>query len=224
MGLVEHLQKRKDDRGIACYVRTSASGCVSKVFFQLDNSLAEWAKAPNCNVLLFDPTHGTNKYKMKLCCFTTISPTGQTVILACALITYEDTSHIEWAFRCFASTFKTPPVALFTDSASSIEAAFQLVSSKSGEIWESVRHFYCIFHLSKNFWEHIHPLFATKKETWHKINSQTFWSMDFHSMKIGDKPYNPSVRSLMADTGTSLNMIPESDFNNIRDQIVKPIA
>jgi hypothetical protein len=43
-------------------------------------------------------------------------------------------------------------------------------------------------------------------------------------MKIGDKPYTPSVRSLMADTGTSLNMIPESDFNNIRDQIVKPIA
>ena len=189
-GLVEHLQKRKDERGMACYVRTSASGCVSKVFFQLDNSLAEWAKAPNCNVLLFDPTHGTNKYKMKLCCFTTISPTGQTVILACALITYEDTSHIEWAFRCFASTFKTPPVALFTDSASSIEAAFQLVSSKSGEIWESVRHFYCIFHLSKNFWEHIHPLFATKKDKWHKINS-LFWDIAKNSDATFRGPTEP---------------------------------
>ena len=33
-------------------------------------------------------------------------PRGQTVILAFALLKYEDEAQIEWAFRCFGDTFR----------------------------------------------------------------------------------------------------------------------
>ena len=99
-GLVEYLGKRERELGLMNFVRTDASGCISQVFVQMADSLKEWHQVKE-NVVLFDPTHGSNKYKMKLCCFTTIGISGQTVILAYSLIKYEDVVHIEWSFRCF---------------------------------------------------------------------------------------------------------------------------
>ena len=61
--------------------------------------------------------------------------------------------------------------------------------------------------------------------TWHNIHpSHAFWSMDFSNMKLGDKPFTPSVNSVMADSGTSLNMIPDADFNAIKDTFFKDNA
>ena len=44
---------------------------------------------------------------------------------------------------------------------------------------------------------------------WYKINSQAFWELTFDHVKIGNMNFKPSVNSIMADTGTSLNMIPD---------------
>jgi hypothetical protein len=51
--------------------------------------------------------------------------------------------------------------------------------------------------------------------TWYPIISETFWSMSFHSVTLGDEPLEVKSTFLMADTGTSLNMIPDEDYNNI---------
>jgi len=40
-----------------------------------------------------------------------------------------------------------------------------------------------------------------------------FWSMNWSNPKIGDYQLQTTVKSVMADTGTSLNMVPERDFN-----------
>jgi len=36
--------------------------------------------------------------------------------------------------------------------------------------------------------------------------------LEFDHVKIGDFKYIPTTKNLMADTGTSLNMLPDEDF------------
>lgn len=63
--------------------------------------------------------------------------------------------------------------------------------------------------------------FATEEMHFHKINSKMFWSLGLGHVTIGDEPYTPHVQSVMADTGTSMNLIPDEDFNPIMDKYVK---
>jgi hypothetical protein len=174
-GVVELLQKRAEILGMRYFAQVDELNFVKRIFAQLDDSTKEWARCKGGNVVLFDPTHGTNRYGMKLCCFTTVGPTGQTVILAVAIIKYEDTADIEWAFRCFASVFKTAPVAIYTDSGASILAAFENVSDV-GDVWEGVQHALCVFHLSKNCYSHLRPLFVSHPEIWQQVHSM-FWNL-----------------------------------------------
>ena len=153
-GLVEFLNSRERTLDLRYFITTDLSSKVDKVFVQLEGSLEEWVAGGDSNVLLFDPTHGTNKYGMKLCCFCTISSLGQTVILAFALLKFEDTSHIAWAFRSFMSVFKIPPLCLFTDGAGVIESAF----TSCAAVFGNCEHLLCVFHISKNFYQHIHPI------------------------------------------------------------------
>ena len=193
-GLVELLAARENELGQRYFMTTDTCGFVNKVFFQLEGSLMEWSKSEQCNVLLFDPTHGTNRYGMKLCCFTTVGPTGQTVVMACALIKYEDKEDIAWAFRCFAAIYKSKPVAVFTDSAAAIEAAILDITAE-GNVWAGVIHLLCVFHLSKNFWSHMRPLFATKPEIWRELNNM-FWRLAKNSDATFRGPPRP-----VEDTG-----------------------
>ena len=41
--------------------------------------------------------------------------------------------------------------------------------------------------------------------------------MKFGNVKIGGKEWKISVDNVMADTGTSMNMLPDVDFNYIKD-------
>ena len=59
---------------------------------------------------------------------------------------------------------------------------------------------------------------------WNKITSPMFWSVDFSDAKVGDFVINTSTSQIMADTGTSLNMLPDDEYNQIfnhffRDQM-----
>lgn len=48
-----------------------------------------------------------------------------------------------------------------------------------------------------------------------------FWQMDFHGVTLGNTSFTPSVNVVMADSGTSLNMIPDDDFYAITDMFLK---
>ena len=45
--------------------------------------------------------------------------------------------------------------------------------------------------------------------------------LDFHDVEIAGEKFHTTHRSIMADTGTSLNMIPDDDFNPIMEKYVK---
>ena len=81
----------------------------------------------------------------------------------------------EWAFRCFAEVFRTPPRTLFTDGDYCIATAFASVSEDDGP-WAGARHLLCVFHISKNFYEHIKRLFGSNKDAWEDAHNM-FWSI-----------------------------------------------
>ena len=119
---------------------------------------------------MLDATHGTNKYNFKLACFTTVSPSGQTVILACTMLASEDTDSYAWALRCFMEVFRLPPVALFTDSDYALRQAFLLCSAEQ-EVLAGCQHFLCTYHLSKNVYKHLARLFLGDQKAWHAVHS-----------------------------------------------------
>ena len=173
--LLQLLEERQRADGLAFFARNSSSGALSQVFVELAHGFEDWAVGGTENVLLFDPTWGTNRAGFKLCCFTTVSSTGQTVILAFCLLMEETHIMFEWAFRCFAEVFRTPPRTLFTDGDYCIATAFASVSEDDGP-WAGARHLLCVFHISKNFYEHIKRLFGSNKDAWEDAHDM-FWSI-----------------------------------------------
>ena len=174
-GLVEFLGERESNLGMKYYVKTDQSGHINRVFVQMDNSKEEYAAGGEHNVVMFDPTAGTNRYGLKLCCFTTVGSTGQTVILAFSLLKYEDEEQIEWAFRCFSEIFRVAPATLLTDGAASIEAAFNACAGV-GDVFEHCIHQLCVFHIWKNFYQHVHPILMGNQDIWRKV-CHMFWRL-----------------------------------------------
>ena len=148
-----------------------ANGSLDRCFIQLDGSIEEWALGGSENVLLFDPTHGTNRHRLKLAAFVTVAPSGQTVILAICLLEHEDEITFEWLFNCFQRVFRVPPLAFFTDGDVAMDQAFQKM--KAGA-WALVIHLLCVYHLSKNVFQHLHPLFSTDQRAWREVFT-LFW-------------------------------------------------
>jgi len=62
--------------------------------------------------------------------------------------------------------------------------------------------------------------YASGDMHFHKINSPMFWNLPLGPVEIGGEPYIPHVKAVMADTGTSMNLIPDEDFNPIMQKFV----
>ena len=185
-GFVETLKQREKE-GLGFELRCNDEGLATHMFVQLEDAMKDWANDTS-NVLLFDPTWGTHRAGMKLCCFTSVSPHGQSVVLAFALLADETTDSILWSFRAFSKHFKRPPTVVFTDDATSIAISF--TSMYDAGIWKDTSHLLCTYHLAKNFFKHIKPLVKDPTE-WQKLNSW-FW----HFAKFSDARFNVEVEWL----------------------------
>ena len=179
-GFVEKLKEREQE-GLGFELRCNDEGMATHIFVQLDDAMKDWANDTS-NVLLFDPTWGTHRAGMKLCCFTSVSVHGQTVVLAFALLLDETTDSILWSFRAFSKHFKKPPTVLFTDDATSISIAFTTMHDAGA--WEETSHFLCTYHLAKNFFKHLRPVVQDPAE-WQNLNSW-FW----HFAKFSDRRFD----------------------------------
>ena len=173
---VEFLLQRNREQNIGSEMRTDTSGTCTHIFVQLEEGMQDWANCEH-NVLLFDPTWGTHRSGMKLCCFTTMASSGATVILGFALLPDEGHDSVLWAFRSFHKNFKRAPAAFFTDDAPALHLAFSSMVSCGS--WSGAKHFLCTYHLAKNFYKHIHPL-VRDVDKWRVVNS-TFWKFAKYS-------------------------------------------
>ena len=179
--LMEALEDRARS-GLKYFVRTDDADVVNRVFVEVDGGLKTWARGGKDNVLLFDTTWGTNRQGFKLGCFITIASTGQTEVVALALLASETKDMFEWAFRCFAKVFKVAPRSIFTDGDQQIaNAIHELSSVYLAEIdqlteapWAGVEHRLCVYHLSQNFFTHVKPIFGNDATAWRK-SIDLFW-------------------------------------------------
>ena len=182
--LLADLESRKSDTGLKYLLQTDDDDVIDRVFVELKGGFDTWARGSPDNVLLFDPTWGTNKQGYKLCCFTTVGSTGQTEVVAFVLLKSESLLMFEWAFRSFASVFKVGPASIFTDGDANLATAITMmastdINSQDGlekAPWLGVRHLLCVYHLSQNFFTHIKPIFGADIEGWKKALNM-FWKI-----------------------------------------------
>ena len=80
---------------------------------------------------------------------------GRTVILANSLLSNETESASDWVLREFLKAFHTPPKVLFTDGDPTMAAAIR-------DALPNTFHLLCTYHLSKNLYTHIKPVFSQK--------------------------------------------------------------
>ena len=170
--LVQHLKERQlhDNELEYAIWLDGSNGHLDRVFFVLKQGKAIWKRSKGA-VLLFDTKHGTNRYGLKLGCFVTIDERGKTRVLASSFVRSEDEASFTWTFKNFQDSFQSSPVVLFTDSDAAMAAATK-------GAWPNTIHLLCTFHLWKNFWEHIRPLFFGKGDNnaWQTI-SDLWWRL-----------------------------------------------
>ena len=104
------------------------------------------------NVLVFDTKHGTNTHKLKLGCFSTVGPSGETKVVAASLVADESEESFTWVFTCLLRAFRIPPAVIFTDSDPGMAAFILAVFCPLGTL-----HFLCTWHRSKNLLTHVKP-------------------------------------------------------------------
>ena len=166
-GIIETLEDRRR-RGLEFMTVVDSDCRIQGLFIENEHGAEEYARGGIRNTVLFDPTASTNRYRLKLCPFTTVSPSGQTVVLAYVLIHSESLVMFEWAFKCFVKVFKVEPLAFFTDGDANIARALDSIRV----LWPKFHHFLCIFHLSKNLYTHLHPLYIGNVDGWRTVHSE----------------------------------------------------
>lgn len=55
---------------------------------------------------------------------------------------------------------------------------------------------------------------------WYPIASRGYWNVKLGKVTMGDFELKTRAGTVMADTGTSLNMIPDRDFQNIYNHFI----
>lgn len=61
------------------------------------------------------------------------------------------------------------------------------------------------------------------KLRWYPITTPTFWQIELQEVTMGGKKITTSVDYMMADSGTSLNMLPSSDFYAIKEAFLSDL-
>jgi len=92
------------------------------------------------------------------------------MLLAWSLL-HETKEAFLWAFQAFVKAFHNPPSVLITDGDVAMAAAFAVASQRGGKMFGTI-HLFCVFHLFKNFYKHLHPFFQHHKQEWHQAASR----------------------------------------------------
>jgi hypothetical protein len=166
--LVQHLKEREEgDASLKFQVHCNKEGTLDRVFFLMQGGVQLWL-AMTTKIILLDTKHGTNCSGMKHCCFVCLDANGVTRVLAACFLLHQDSDSFKWLFTEFSKAFGTDPNIAFTDG--------DLAMAESMSIWSSTSHLYCTFHIWKNFYTNIHPLFANKDKEWRVVASK-WWSI-----------------------------------------------
>ncbi|KAH9778160.1 protein FAR-RED IMPAIRED RESPONSE 1 [Citrus sinensis] len=93
------------------------------------------------DVVSFDTTYNTNKYRMLFALFIGVNDHFQSILLGCALLADETTSTFVWLLQTWLRAMGGKhPIAILTDQDKAMKAAISIVFSNS-------RHRFCMWHI-----------------------------------------------------------------------------
>ncbi|XP_010675536.2 protein FAR1-RELATED SEQUENCE 5-like [Beta vulgaris subsp. vulgaris] len=96
------------------------------------------------DVITFDTTYVSNRYRMPFAPFIGVNNHGQSILLGCALLSGEEASTFVWLFKAWMTCmFDKAPKAILTDQCQSIGKAI-------AEVFLDAQNRWCIWHIMKN--------------------------------------------------------------------------
>lgn len=188
--LIEHLKDREImDSSLDFKIHHDEfDGSLQCIFFVIEGGKDVWRRCRG-RVLLYDTKHGTNRYGLKLGCFCSIDEHGLTRVLAGSFLLKEDEDSFAWAYSAFSSSFQSTPAVLFTDSD-------QAMANAKEQEWPETTHLLCVFHIWKNFYTHIHPLFMYRNHEW-KAVCNMWWKLCKNTDASDRLNFNDNFQSLI---------------------------
>ncbi|XP_061343800.1 protein FAR1-RELATED SEQUENCE 5-like [Gastrolobium bilobum] len=156
-GIVKHFQRKSViDRDFYFDMHLAEDGTIRSVFWADCRSRAAYAQFGE--VLVFDVTYKTNKFKFPFAHFVGVNHHGQSILFAAALVEDETEATFTWLFEQFRTCmFDRSPVAIITDQD-------KAMGKSIAKIFPGARHRFCAWHLKKHVMEHSQSLRAQFKD------------------------------------------------------------
>jgi hypothetical protein len=93
------------------------------------------------DVITFDTTYLTNKYKMPFAPFVGVNHHGQSILFGCGLLSNENTDTFVWLFNTWLKCMSgRAPNAIITDQDGAMQAAIEIVFPRA-------KHRFCLWHI-----------------------------------------------------------------------------
>ncbi|KAJ0863281.1 putative transcription factor FAR family [Helianthus annuus] len=169
-GLIKHFQdKLIEDRNLYFVVDLFEDGSPRNIFWADGRSRDAYIKFGD--VVVFDVTYMTNKFKIPFAPFVGVNHHRQSILFGGALLENEKQDTFERLFKNFLKCmFDKYPLAMITDQDKAICNAIQ-------SVFPNTRHRYCSWHIKKHETEHLRPLkvhysdFEELHKQWVKSNT-----------------------------------------------------
>ncbi|XP_035835872.1 protein FAR1-RELATED SEQUENCE 5-like [Helianthus annuus] len=137
---LEHLRERFDNLPNFYFDYTVSNGKLSSVFWADEISKLNYKAFGD--VLTFDATYSTNRYKMVFVPFTGVDHHFQCVTFGAGLISTESIESYVWLLKAFLKAHGTQPTLVLSDQDPSMLQAIPMVFTES-------RHRLCMWHIMK---------------------------------------------------------------------------
>ena len=111
------MHERQLNHGLFSSYTTDEEARLNRLYYVVDGAAETLKRASGFSIALFDTTHSTIQYYMRLGCFTTRNEDGRTILLAVSLVKNEDTRSFAWVFGKFKESFASEPDVLLLRTA-----------------------------------------------------------------------------------------------------------
>ncbi|GKA10244.1 FAR1-related sequence 5-like protein, partial [Tanacetum coccineum] len=153
--VVELLMNKKEYiNGFSCDYFTNDDGNLSGLFWA--DEVAKHNYLSFGDVISFDATFRSNKYKMVFVPFTGIDNHHRSVTLAAALLSNETAESYGWLLRAFKKAFGREPMVVVTDQDPAMKIAVEKEFCNS-------RHRFCMWHIMEKLSTKVGPALCQNK-------------------------------------------------------------
>ncbi|GJX70858.1 FAR1-related sequence 5-like protein [Tanacetum coccineum] len=152
-GLIKHFQdKASVDMNQYFKIDLNSDGSPRNIFWADGRSRDAYIKFGD--VVVFDVTYLTNKFKFPFAPFVGVNHHGQSILFGAALLENEKEETFQWLFEQFlVCMFDKYPASIITDQDKAICNAIH-------KVFPNTRHRYCSWHVKKHQLEHLRPFKA----------------------------------------------------------------